>query len=323
MISVDEAVQRVMRAFAPLPAENSPADRSLGPRARARCGRRARSSARADVGDGRLRGSRGRRRASGAELAVIGEAPAGRPFAGHVGAGQAVRIFTGGVVPEGADAVVIQEDAIAHGATRCASRKRRSRARTCGARGLDFRVGDRAARTRTTHLAARCRAPRRGRFRPRRGHAQTARRRRGDRRRTHASRRAARARRHRRLLDLCAPIHDPRLGRRSDRSRDHPRPRGGVCAVARCGARHGSDHHARRRVGRRSRSDPERAGAARVRARFLEDRDAARQAAHLRPAERIASDRAARQSRSPRWSAPFCSCSRPSPRCSARPTRRR
>lgn len=44
-------------------------------------------------------------------LAVIGTAPAGRPFTGRVGPGEAVRIFTGGVVPEGADAIVIQEDA--------------------------------------------------------------------------------------------------------------------------------------------------------------------------------------------------------------------
>ena len=43
-------------------------------------------------------------------LAVIGEAPAGGAFAGTVGAGQAVRIFTGGPLPRGADAVVIQED---------------------------------------------------------------------------------------------------------------------------------------------------------------------------------------------------------------------
>ena len=42
---------------------------------------------------------------------VIGTAPAGHPFAGTVGAGEAVRIFTGGVVPDGADAIVIQEDA--------------------------------------------------------------------------------------------------------------------------------------------------------------------------------------------------------------------
>ena len=41
---------------------------------------------------------------------VIGEAAAGRRFDGVVGAGQAVRIFTGAPVPEGADFVVIQED---------------------------------------------------------------------------------------------------------------------------------------------------------------------------------------------------------------------
>ncbi|MFW8636419.1 gephyrin-like molybdotransferase Glp [Cribrihabitans pelagius] len=41
---------------------------------------------------------------------VIGEAAAGHGFAGHVGAGQAVRIFTGAPVPEGAGQVVIQED---------------------------------------------------------------------------------------------------------------------------------------------------------------------------------------------------------------------
>ncbi len=41
---------------------------------------------------------------------VVGEAAAGRRFAGSVGPGQAVRIFTGAPVPDGADFVVIQED---------------------------------------------------------------------------------------------------------------------------------------------------------------------------------------------------------------------
>lgn len=41
---------------------------------------------------------------------VIGESAAGRRFAGSVGAGEAVRIFTGAVVPEGADTVIIQEN---------------------------------------------------------------------------------------------------------------------------------------------------------------------------------------------------------------------
>jgi len=41
---------------------------------------------------------------------VIGAAPAGHSYSGTVGAGEAVRIFTGGVVPDGADAIVIQEN---------------------------------------------------------------------------------------------------------------------------------------------------------------------------------------------------------------------
>src|SRR3954470_8917616 len=44
---------------------------------------------------------------TGARLKVIGEVAAGRPFETKLGAGEAVRIFTGGVIPEGADAVVI------------------------------------------------------------------------------------------------------------------------------------------------------------------------------------------------------------------------
>ncbi|QRG05491.1 molybdopterin molybdotransferase MoeA [Xanthobacter dioxanivorans] len=51
-----------------------------------------------------------------ARLAVIGESAAGRPFAGPVGLGEAVRIFTGAVVPEGADTVVIQENTARDGA---------------------------------------------------------------------------------------------------------------------------------------------------------------------------------------------------------------
>src|SRR5665213_56444 len=47
---------------------------------------------------------------AGARFRVIGEVAAGRPFDRAVGSGEAVRIFTGGVIPEGADAVVIQED---------------------------------------------------------------------------------------------------------------------------------------------------------------------------------------------------------------------
>ncbi len=43
-------------------------------------------------------------------LRLIGDAFAGHPFSGEVGAGECVRIMTGGVLPRGADTIVIQED---------------------------------------------------------------------------------------------------------------------------------------------------------------------------------------------------------------------
>src|SRR5262245_36893929 len=44
-----------------------------------------------------------------ARLKLVGEVAAGHPFAGTVGAGEAARIFTGGVIPPGADTIVIQK----------------------------------------------------------------------------------------------------------------------------------------------------------------------------------------------------------------------
>jgi molybdopterin molybdotransferase len=76
-----------------------------------------------------------------ARLKVIGEVAAGRPFERTVGAGEAVRIFTGGVIPDGADAVIIQEDTAIDGdfitITEAAAKGRHIRAA-----GVDFREGD-------------------------------------------------------------------------------------------------------------------------------------------------------------------------------------
>ena len=78
---------------------------------------------------------------TGVRLKVIGEVAAGRPFEQPVGAGEAVRIFTGGVIPEGADAVIIQEDTVADGGhidiTEAAKPGRHIRPA-----GIDFRKGD-------------------------------------------------------------------------------------------------------------------------------------------------------------------------------------
>ncbi|MCP1844307.1 molybdopterin molybdotransferase [Bradyrhizobium sp. USDA 4523] len=76
-----------------------------------------------------------------ARLKVIGEVAAGRPFERTVGAGEAVRIFTGGVIPNGADAVIIQEDTAVDGdhitITEAASVGRHIRPA-----GVDFREGE-------------------------------------------------------------------------------------------------------------------------------------------------------------------------------------
>lgn len=78
---------------------------------------------------------------SNSTLTVIGEVAAGRPFAGTVGADEAVRIFTGGVVPDGADAVVIQEDTVPAGG-RVTIREAAIRGRHIRPAGVDFREGD-------------------------------------------------------------------------------------------------------------------------------------------------------------------------------------
>jgi molybdopterin molybdotransferase len=47
---------------------------------------------------------------AGKPLRVLGESAAGKPFAGSIGPGTAVRILTGGLLPDGADCVVMLED---------------------------------------------------------------------------------------------------------------------------------------------------------------------------------------------------------------------
>src|SRR5262245_15467127 len=76
-----------------------------------------------------------------ARLKMIGEVAAGRPFERAIGTGEAARIFTGGVVPAGADTVVIQEHATRAGAEVTIVRAT-GRGRNIRVSGLDFRAGD-------------------------------------------------------------------------------------------------------------------------------------------------------------------------------------
>ncbi len=77
----------------------------------------------------------------GTKLKIIGEAPAGAPYSGKVSAGEAVRIFTGGVVPDGADHVIIQEDVTRDGDD-ISVQENQERPKNIRAAGIDFNVGD-------------------------------------------------------------------------------------------------------------------------------------------------------------------------------------
>lgn len=79
---------------------------------------------------------------AGATLRVIGESAAGRRFAGSVSSGEAVRIFTGAPVPDGADTILIQENADGVGGDIVTVRHGEAKGRFVRPPGLDFREGD-------------------------------------------------------------------------------------------------------------------------------------------------------------------------------------
>jgi molybdopterin molybdotransferase len=76
-----------------------------------------------------------------ATLQVIGTSAAGNRFTGTIGPMEAVRIFTGAPVPDGADAVVLQEDTDRSGDQVVLKEATRPN-RHIRAAGLDFRAGD-------------------------------------------------------------------------------------------------------------------------------------------------------------------------------------
>jgi molybdopterin molybdotransferase len=79
--------------------------------------------------------------ALGACLPVAGVAPAGHPFGGALPLGAAVRLFTGSVVPAGADCVVIQED-VSRDGDRITLNAAAQAGRHIRPAGQDFRAGD-------------------------------------------------------------------------------------------------------------------------------------------------------------------------------------
>ncbi|MBI4724218.1 MAG: molybdopterin molybdenumtransferase MoeA, partial [Rhodomicrobium sp.] len=75
-------------------------------------------------------------------LRVIGQSAAGHGFAGDAGAGDAVRIFTGAPLPDGADTIVIQENTRAEGQGAVVILQGEPQGRYVRPRGYDFAEGD-------------------------------------------------------------------------------------------------------------------------------------------------------------------------------------
>lgn len=110
LLSVDEARARMLAPFSPGLAQSVPLAQATGRvLAEAVTARRDQPPYDASAMDGWAvrQSDLGREEA----LAIQGESAAGRPFEAALAPGSAVRVFTGAAVPEGADRVVIQEEA--------------------------------------------------------------------------------------------------------------------------------------------------------------------------------------------------------------------
>src|SRR5512147_962284 len=142
MLSVEDAIQRIERAFAPLGSELVSLDQALG-RVLAEPLEARLTQPPADVSamDGyavRVADVE----TLPAKLKIVQRIAAGKAPSGAIGAGEAARIFTGAQVPPGADTVVIQEncdEADDHVTVREGNRKPGQHIRKAG---LDFATGD-------------------------------------------------------------------------------------------------------------------------------------------------------------------------------------
>jgi molybdopterin molybdotransferase len=142
MLSVEEAVQRIERAFSPLGAELVSLDQALG-RVLAEPLEARLTQPPADVSamDGYAV------RAADVEtlpasLKITQRIAAGQPPIAPVGAGEAARIFTGAQVPPGADTVVIQENCDEADGAVTVREGKRTLGQHIRKAGLDFAAGD-------------------------------------------------------------------------------------------------------------------------------------------------------------------------------------
>jgi molybdopterin molybdotransferase len=141
VIPVEEACKRLLAPLTPLAAEQVSLADALG-RVLAEdvAARRTQPPFPASAMDGYAVRSADVARVP-ARLTVVGSVPAGQAYAGTVGRGEAVRIFTGAPVPNGADSIVIQEDTERAGDI-VTVREAAPEGQFVRPAGLDFREGD-------------------------------------------------------------------------------------------------------------------------------------------------------------------------------------
>jgi molybdopterin molybdotransferase len=141
LLSVADALQRLLEHAVPLPATEVPLCDAAGlVLAYPLTARRTQPPADVSAMDGYAVRAADTANTP-ARLKVIGEVAAGRPFAQTLGAGEAARIFTGGVMPHGADAIVIQENTKRDGDI-VEIEKASPKGRHIRVKGLDFAAGD-------------------------------------------------------------------------------------------------------------------------------------------------------------------------------------
>ena len=139
MLDVATARARILAAFSPLPAEIVALEQARGRiLAEPVSARRDQPPAAVSAMDGYA--VRAADAGSDDWLEVVGEVAAGRPLELGIGRAQAARIFTGGLVPEGADAILIQENAEVAGNRVRATESLRS-GQFVRPQGLDYRAG--------------------------------------------------------------------------------------------------------------------------------------------------------------------------------------
>lgn len=141
LLPVEDALARILEGVTPLPAEEAALAEAAGRvlAAPLTASRDQPPTAMSAMDGYAVRGADVA--AAPATLRLVGAAPAGHGFDGAVGPGEAVRIFTGAPLPEGADTIVIQEDTRPGDGT-VTVLEAATPGRHVRPAGLDFRAGE-------------------------------------------------------------------------------------------------------------------------------------------------------------------------------------